>query len=68
VWALISEARERLRTGPVPDEGFAIGFVNGLTSGEPVPHTMVHVVPRRAGDRVALPMCTERINDDGMLA
>ena len=29
VWVLVSAVRGRLRTGLVPDEGFAIGFVDG---------------------------------------
>jgi histidine triad (HIT) family protein len=68
VWALVSDVRGRLRTGLVPSGGFAIGLVDGLTAAEPVPHTVIHVVPRRAGDRVALPECSEWINDDGVLA
>jgi histidine triad (HIT) family protein len=68
VWALVAEVRGRLRTGLVPDDGFAIGFVDGLMAAEPVPHTVIHVVPRRAGDRVALPECDEWISDDGLLA
>jgi histidine triad (HIT) family protein len=68
VWTLVSEVRERLRTGLVPDEGFAVGFVDGLTAAEPVPHTVIHIVPRRAGDQVVLPECTEWICDDGLLA
>jgi diadenosine tetraphosphate (Ap4A) HIT family hydrolase len=68
VWALVSHVRGRLRTGMVPDGGFSVGFVDGLTAAEPVPHTVIHVVPRRAGDRVALPECGEWINDDGVLA
>ena len=45
VWALVAEVRGRLRTGLVPDGGFAIGFVDGLSAAEPVPHTVIHVVP-----------------------
>ena len=50
------------------DGGFAIGLVDGLTAAEPVPHTVIHVVPRRAGDRVVLPACSEWITDAGVLA
>ena len=60
--------RGRLRTGLVPDEGFAIGFVDGLTATVPVLHTVIHVVPRQVGEQVALPECTEWISDDGLLA
>ena len=67
VWALVGEVRSRLRTGMVPDGGFSIGFVDGLTAAEPVPHTVIRIVPRRAWDRVALPGCSEWINDDGVL-
>ena len=45
-----------------------IGWSHGLTAAEPAPHTVIHIVPRRAGDRVALPDCSEWINDDGVLA
>ena len=55
VWALVSDVRGRLRTGLVPDAGFAIGFVDGLTAAVPVPHTVIHIVPRRAEDRIELP-------------
>lgn len=67
MWALVSEVRGRLRTGLVPDAGFSIGFVDGLTA-EPAPHTVIHIVPRRAGEQIALPECTEWISDDGLLA
>jgi histidine triad (HIT) family protein len=67
VWALVSDVSGRLRTGLVPDAGFSIGFVDGLTTAEPVPHTVIHVVPRRAGDQVALPDCSGWIHDDGVL-
>ena len=65
---MASEVRGRLRTGMVPDNGFAIGFEDGLTAAEPVVHTVIHVVPRRAGDRNALPECSEWIDDVGVLA
>ena len=68
MWALVADVRGRLRTGLVPDGGFAIGLVDGLTAAEPVPHTVIHVVPRRAGDRVVLPACNEWIDDAGVLA
>ena len=67
VWALVSEVRGRLRTGIVPDGGFSIGFLDGLTAAVPVPHTVIHVVPRRAGEDVALPECGEWIADDGVM-
>jgi histidine triad (HIT) family protein len=67
VWALLGEVRNRLRTGMVPDAGFSIGFVDGLTAALPVPHTVIHIVPRRAADDVTLPECSEWINDDGVL-
>jgi histidine triad (HIT) family protein len=68
VWALVSDVRGRLRTGMVPDGGFSIGFADRLTATEPVHHTVIHVVPRKAGDRVAPPECSEWINDDGPMA
>jgi hypothetical protein len=67
VWALVSEVRGRLRTGLVPDGGFSIGFLDGLTAAVPVPHTVVHVVPRRAGEDVELPECGEWIADEGVV-
>src|ERR1035441_8625680 len=36
-WALVSEVRGRLRTGMMPDGGFSIGFLDGLTATVPVP-------------------------------
>ncbi len=68
VWALVSNVRGRLRTGLVLAGGFSIGFADGATAAESVPHTVIHVVPRRAGDQVALPECSEWISDDGVLA
>lgn len=64
----MSDVRDRQRTGTVPDGGFCIGFVDGLTAAVPVPHTVIHVVPRRARGRVVLPECGEWIHDDGVLA
>ena len=65
VWAMVSQVRGRLRTGMVPDGGFSIGFLDALTAAVPVPHAVIHVLPRRAGDEVALPECGEWIADDG---
>jgi diadenosine tetraphosphate (Ap4A) HIT family hydrolase len=67
VWALVSEVRGKLRTGLVPDGGFSIGFEDGLKAVVPVPHTVIHVEPRRAGDGVVLPECGEWIADDGVV-
>jgi hypothetical protein len=63
----VSEARGRLRTGLAPDEGFGMGFVDGLTAAEPVPHAIIHIVRRRAGDRVTLLECRGWINDEGVV-
>jgi len=68
VWALVSRVRRRLRTGFLPNDGFSIGFVDGLTAAQLVPHAVIHVIPRRVGDRVELPECDEWISDDGVLA
>ena len=57
-----------LCTGLVPEDGFSIGLVDGLTAAEPVPHTVIQVLPRRVGNRVALPECGEWVDDDGVLA
>jgi histidine triad (HIT) family protein len=61
VWALLTDARGRLRTGLVPDRGFSIGF------GAAGPHALIHLVPRRSGNKVELPECGEWIEDDGVL-
>jgi hypothetical protein len=63
----VSEVRGRLRTGLVPDGGFSIGFLDCLTAAVPVPHTVVHVVPRRAGQDVDLPQGCEWVVDDGVM-
>jgi histidine triad (HIT) family protein len=67
VWALVSEVRGRLNTGLVPDGGIIIGCLDGLTAAVPVPHKVIHVVPRQAGEDVALPECSEWIADDGVV-
>jgi len=54
--------------GLVPDVGFSIGFEEGFTAVFPVPHTMVHVVPSRSGEKVEMPECGEWLKDDGVLA
>ena len=46
---------------------FCIGFADGLTAAEAVPHTVIHIVPRRAANHVTLPECNEWISDDGVL-
>jgi len=50
-----------VRTGLVPDSGFSIG---SEAAGS---HTVIHLVPRWAGDKVELPECSEWIVDDGVL-
>jgi hypothetical protein len=50
----------------MPDGGFSIGFLDGLTATVPVPLAVVHVLPRRAGEKVELPECREWIADDGL--
>jgi diadenosine tetraphosphate (Ap4A) HIT family hydrolase len=59
VWALLSAVRERLKP-----EHLMLGFVDGLTAQEPVPHAVIHVVPSKLsdGDR-RLPQCSEWIHD-----
>lgn len=64
-WTLVSELCGRLRPGVVPHGVFSIGFLDGLTAAVPVPHTVIHIVPRRAGQNVVLPECGEWIADDG---
>ena len=64
----MSEVRGRLHTGLVPDGGFSIGLEDGLTAAVPVPHMVIHIVPRRARHDVALPECGEWISDEGVLA
>jgi diadenosine tetraphosphate (Ap4A) HIT family hydrolase len=41
--------------------------VDGLTATTPVPHTVIHVVPRRSGKDVVLPECGEWIADDAVV-
>jgi hypothetical protein len=65
IWSLLSEVRDRLRTGLVSDEGFSIGFVDALSAAEPVDHAVIHII-RYSGDRVGLPECSEWISDDGL--
>ena len=42
--------------------------MDALTAAEPVPHAVIHVIPRKVGDQVALPECGEWIKDRGVLA
>ena len=65
---MVSQVRAKLLTGMVPDGGFSIGFLDGLTVAVPVPHTVILVIPRRAGENVDLPECGEWIGDDGVVA
>jgi diadenosine tetraphosphate (Ap4A) HIT family hydrolase len=60
--------RDRLRTGLTPDAGFGIGFVDTLSAKQPVHHTVIHVIPRRAGDHLLLPDCSEWIVDDCVMS
>jgi diadenosine tetraphosphate (Ap4A) HIT family hydrolase len=64
---MVSDVRGRLCTALVPDDGFSFGFEDGLTAADSVPHAVIHVIPRRAGDQVALPACSEWAHDDGFL-
>ena len=68
IWSLLSEVRDRLRTGLMSDAGFSIGFVDALSAAEPVDHAVLHIIPRRKGDRILLPECSEWISDDGILS
>jgi hypothetical protein len=66
VWALVGDVRNRLRSGLVPDGGFALGFVDGLSTMDPVPHAVIHVVPlRKDAVDLSLPDRSEWIHDDG---
>lgn len=51
VWALVAEARDRLRSslGKQP-EGFNIGPNDGEAAGQTVLHAHVHLIPRYSGD------------------
>jgi diadenosine tetraphosphate (Ap4A) HIT family hydrolase len=42
--------------------------VDKLTAAVPVPHTVIHVIPRRVGDQATLPECGDRVEDDGVLS
>ena len=54
-------ARAAAYQGVLPDGGFSIGF------DEAGAQTLIHLVPRRAGDGVVLPQCGEWIADDGVV-
>ena len=66
VWALVSDVQDRLRSGLVPGGGFAIGFMDGLTAVDPLPHTVIHVVFRAA--RVIWSCCRSAASGSTMMA
>jgi len=37
------------------ETGFAMRILDGLSAAEAVPHTVIHLVPRGAGDQAKLP-------------
>ena len=68
VWAAVAYVRRRLRTRLDPDDGFAIGVEGCLTGSEAVTHTVIHIIQRRTGETVILPICSEWIDDDNLMA
>jgi ATP adenylyltransferase len=47
---LITEARDKLQSDDETIEGFNMGANAGMTAGQTVLHTHVHLIPRRLGD------------------
>jgi diadenosine tetraphosphate (Ap4A) HIT family hydrolase len=45
VWALLAAVRERLKP-----EHLMLGFLDGLTAQEQVPHAVIHLVPTKLSD------------------
>lgn len=65
VWDAIGLLRGRIRQSLQNVEGFDVGFADGA-DGDPDAHACVHVVPRIAGQRVALPEGPEWVNLDAI--
>lgn len=63
LWDLVSEVRQRLITGLMPD-GFSIGFSDTLHDGVSADHAAVHMVPHRRGDSPQLRADIEWVTDD----
>lgn len=49
LWDLTRRTRDLLISEHRPD-GFTIGLNEGLAAGQSVPHSHIHVIPRRLGD------------------
>jgi diadenosine tetraphosphate (Ap4A) HIT family hydrolase len=50
IFALLGEMRSDIERADDKVEGFNIGVNNGEVAGQSVPHTHVHLIPRRRGD------------------
>ena len=49
LWSQAAAVREVLKEMYAPD-GFNVGVNDGLAAGQTVPHSHLHVIPRREGD------------------
>ncbi len=61
IWDALAQLRRRI-AGTLDVESFDAGFVDSPLSGDGDFHTHVHLVPRIAGQRVALPRDAEWVN------
>jgi len=48
--ALLTEARNRIKTEDHTVKGFNVGINNGETAGQTIFHCHIHLIPRRTGD------------------
>ena len=61
IWDALAQLRRRI-AGTLDVESFDAGFVDASVNGDADFHTHVHLVPRIAGQRVALPRDAEWVN------
>ena len=61
IWNALDQLRRRIGAS-MEVEGFDAGFVDAPAGGEADFHTHVHLVPRVAGQRVALPRDAEWVD------
>ena len=61
IWNALAQLRRRI-AGTLDVESFDAGFVDAPINGDTEFHTHVHLVPRVAGQRVALPRDAEWVN------
>src|SRR3954454_16765071 len=60
LWDVLRDLRARI-SASLHVEGFDVGFVEG-SADDPDAHTYLHVIPRIAGDHVALPSGVEWVD------